>query len=148
MKKTISCVVIGFLLSGCAAKITLISKIDGHPYYGETGQTFTHSGKVTASVKGIDYSGEWTHNPFVTMSMNFSNTNGFVKSGNNIATFNSTTNGFSHSLPTSGHGLVSMKNMENTKFIRCVFSFNAMADVGNGVCQDSDGEDFDLMISR
>ena len=145
------------LLSGCAAQLSFIDRVDGSKYAGRTGSTAGGAGAAQAEIAGRSYTGEWifqrSGGSMMLGSMGTSSFgSGTVQSGTNSAFlygFGSTTGSMSAlAVPTSGQGMLHLRAVEGGSHVRCIFTFNAMGNTGIGECRREDGREFDLLIKR
>ena len=145
-----------FLLSGCAADITMIDRATGERYKGSTGGTFGGTGEGEINIDGELYSGPWIFQPNGG-SFSFSNFNSFSNYGanaygsggsavvNGIGTSQGTSS--SYSLSTVGNGMMNFRSPSG-KTLRCIFTFNTMQNTGMGVALLSDDRIFDVYLNR
>ena len=153
--------VVAFLASGCAAKFTLIDRVNGDMHSGETeGGTASGSGNAVLRIEGEDYKGPWIYQSSggsfgfsnftgvssttgTAMGLGGRNPGSAVLSGTGISSGAASAYGVS----AVGNGMINAKAASG-KFVRCIFSFNVMTDTGIGECLRSDGRVYDLNVRR
>lgn len=154
MKKLLLVAVV--LLSGCAAKLSLIDRSNGTIHLGTTGSTAASSGEASVAIDGVKYSGQWVYSQNgggYSLGTGFANgtSNGTITGSGGTAFVNSnsqqTVVTSNYIASAQGNGLINLR-ADNGSFIRCVFSFNSMSNSGLGQCARNDGREFDLTIVR
>lgn len=162
-KRTFVLLSIGLaLISGCAAKFTIIDRSDGQIYMGTTdGATMGGSGYASLVIEGETYSGPWIYQSSggsfgfgsfsSTAVASGSATTIGARGGVGTTTLGGvgTASGTSSSYGVSavGNGMINARSSSG-KFVRCVFSFNTMNNTGIGECLRNDGRTYDLNVKR
>ncbi len=152
---------LAILVSGCAAKFTMIDRANGDIHVGETeGSTMSGSGNAVLRIEGEEYRGPWIYQSsggsfgfgnFSAVSSAMGTASAF--GGRNPSTATMTGTGVStgtastYGVSAVGNGMINAKAASG-KFVRCIFSFNVMTDTGIGECLRSDGRTYDLNVRR
>jgi hypothetical protein len=154
MKKIV--LIAAILLSGCAAKLSLIDRTTGTIHLGTTGSTAASSGDASISIDGALYTGQWVYSQnggSYSLGTGVANgTSNATVVGNGGAAFvngnsSQTVITSNYTASAQGNGLINLRS-SNGAFIRCVFTFNSMSNSGLGKCARNDGREFDLTIVR
>jgi hypothetical protein len=153
---------VGFLISGCAAKLNLIDRTNGIIYSGTTdGTTMGGSGDMIINVEGENYIGPWIYQPNGG-GFGFSNFSASTNISGSATAYNSNagytdinaratgvTSGSASSMMMSAvcNGMINVRAASG-KFMRCVFTFHTMQNTGIGECLRNDGRTYDLTLKR
>lgn len=142
MRLSVQCLAIALAASlcGCAATVTFVDRTNGNEYVGHTGGTGASHGALSAQIDGSDYTGHWIYSASgggYSLGTGFGVANGVAAVGSASAL----------AISAQGNGLIDMRDA-GSRFIRCVFSFNAFSNTGIGECQRNDGRLYDLRIRR
>jgi hypothetical protein len=126
-------------LSGCGHNLYLVGRSTGKTGHARVVAAGTSGGDITIDLGGKRYTGQWV----------------FVRSGGSIDIGSATAFSGTHSatgfanvaaLPTQGNGSIIAAADDGTR-LRCIFDYNAFGQTGLGVCQDTQGEIYDLQIN-
>lgn len=161
MKPILAAIAVMFVLTGCAAKMTLTDRTDGQSYFGMTEGTSGGNGTVKFTIEGEEYAGTWTYQPngggFTMASMRGTSdlsgmattTTATGRVANTQFSGTGTSVGTASMLTMSavGNGMANARAASG-KFIRCVFTFNSLQNTGLGECQRNDGRTYDMQIKR
>jgi len=113
---------------------------------GDTGQTEVlvtsghPSGDVSLVLKGKTYTGRWV---YMSGGGSVGLSTATVVTGQHTASGT----GMALGLPTGGNGTMNLTASDGSS-LRCVYQFSEWSSSGVGVCQGSDGETYDVQISR
>ena len=135
----IVCAALVLSLGGCGHSLYIVGRTTGAKGTARIVTAGNHSGDISIDLVGKVYSGRWVYAPGGG-SIGFGTA--VASSGVHIATASSTMIG----LPTGGDGSILASAVDGST-IRCAFQYSEWGSTGLGVCQDSDGEDYDLQIN-
>jgi hypothetical protein len=126
-------------LVGCSHSLYLVGRTSGAKGTAQIVTAGNKSGDVEISLAGKIYTGRWVYSP----------TGGSYSSGTAFATsgpYSATATGSAVSLPMGGNGSI-LASASDGSALRCVFNYSEWGSTGTGMCQDNQGEVYDLQIS-
>jgi hypothetical protein len=125
-------------LTGCGHNLYLVGQSTGTTGHAHVVTAGNSSGPIDIDLGGTRYTGRWVYVP----------EGGSVGFGNAIASSGGTTGtafGSFTTIPTGGNGSI-IATADSGKRLRCAFDYSEWGSTGVGLCQDSQGERYDLQI--
>lgn len=127
------------VLSGCGHSLYIVGRTSGATGTAHIVTAGNHSGEISIALKGKTYSGHWVYAPG---GGSISVGTATAVSGTQSATATATAIG----LPMGGPGSI-IASAPDGSSLRCSFDYSEFGSTGIGICQDGEGETYDLQIN-
>lgn len=127
------------ILSGCGHNLYIVGRTSGATGTAHIVTAGNHNGDISIALKGKTYVGRWVYAPG----------GGSVSFGTATAvsgTQSATSTGTAIGLPMGGPGSI-IASAPDGSSLRCSFNYSEFGSTGIGICQDGEGETYDLQIN-
>lgn len=138
MRQILALVILSAFLAGCVSSHSfyLMGRTTGVSGSGKVPANGHAGGDITITLAGKDFKGRWI----------YMQTGGSAEIAFASSSSGKTATGTAIGFPTGGNGSVSAAASDGS-VLHCAFNFSEWNLKGVGICQDNNGETYDLQIS-